>query len=367
MNWHFPRTDYAEHILNAMHGGLLSRVTIFAPRKRGKTQFIQRDVMPLCESKGIFVVYVDFWQDKDNPEAVFIQSVIRAIEERKSWLSKVTDIFKPNKIGVSLSKASVDIGLEAKQEQNPYQLFDAFELLNKLNMPTLLCLDEVQHLATRKEFENFTAALRSFMVNRGDDLVKGIFTGSSREGLEKLFRHTKAPFYNSAQSLDFPALDEKFVEFELGVVKKITNGVELNKEDALNTLIEQHREPARFVELLQQMVLNQVVDFSEAMKRFDLVVQSHPQEFQDLFEQLPALDKAVLLLIARGNGKNFYTDKGIRNVKLMLLDDSVNVTKSSINNALRRLKSENLIFNIKRGVMGIENPELEKYLIAVAS
>ncbi|OCQ08671.1 hypothetical protein AKH09_10890 [Vibrio parahaemolyticus] len=34
--WHYPRTELATFILNGMDKGLLQRVSIFAPRKRGK-------------------------------------------------------------------------------------------------------------------------------------------------------------------------------------------------------------------------------------------------------------------------------------------------------------------------------------------
>ncbi|WP_192945247.1 hypothetical protein [Vibrio alginolyticus] len=37
--WHYPRTQLATFILNGMDKGLLQRVSIFAPRKRGKNSF----------------------------------------------------------------------------------------------------------------------------------------------------------------------------------------------------------------------------------------------------------------------------------------------------------------------------------------
>ncbi|NMS64474.1 hypothetical protein HKB19_02465, partial [Vibrio parahaemolyticus] len=46
--WHYPRTQLATFILNGMDKGLLQRVSIFAPRKRGKTQFIQKDIIPMA-------------------------------------------------------------------------------------------------------------------------------------------------------------------------------------------------------------------------------------------------------------------------------------------------------------------------------
>lgn len=84
----------------------------------------------------------------------------------------------------------------------------AFSELETTNKPVLLLLDEVQHLATSPDFYDFTAALRSFMTARSDQKVKGIFSGSSQEGLAQLFKRTKAPFFNASSQLEFPELDE---------------------------------------------------------------------------------------------------------------------------------------------------------------
>lgn len=59
-NWHYPRTELANKILKSFKTGLTERFTIFAPRKSGKTQFVQHDVTPMAKEQGILVVYVDF-------------------------------------------------------------------------------------------------------------------------------------------------------------------------------------------------------------------------------------------------------------------------------------------------------------------
>jgi len=58
--WHYPRTQLATFILNGMDKGLLQRVSIFAPRKRGKTQFIQKDIISMARELGVLPIYVDF-------------------------------------------------------------------------------------------------------------------------------------------------------------------------------------------------------------------------------------------------------------------------------------------------------------------
>ncbi len=363
ISWHYPRQQFAEFIINGMEQGLLQRVSIFAPRKRGKTQFIQYDVIPICHDRGILPIYIDFWLDKNNPQAVFIKSVQLACQRNESFLKKLSKRVFPNKVGISASKQSLELGFEQSKEVPEVSLLEVFKQLEDLDVPVLLLLDEVQHLATDKSFETFTAALRSFMVNRGDQKVKGIFTGSSREGLNQLFKNSQAPFYNSNQTLDFSALDKDFVEYELNVFEKVTGGVKLNVEEAMTILIVQNRAPARFVEMLQAMVLNKVHDLREGQALYDNELPDSQGSFITICGALQPLDLTLLKLIAMNQAAGIYTEKGMQKLRLFAENDELAINKAAIKNALNRLKSANHIYSPSRGKWVVENPEFKDYLL----
>lgn len=90
-SWHYPRLAFANYILDGMKEDLLSRVSLFAPRKRGKTQFIKSDVMPLCYKRGILPVYVDFWSDEESPEIAFGRAVDDAINLHLKHITVVSN------------------------------------------------------------------------------------------------------------------------------------------------------------------------------------------------------------------------------------------------------------------------------------
>lgn len=359
--WHYPRTEFAQFIIGGMKQGLLQRVSIFAPRKRGKTQFIQYDVMPLCREQGILPIYIDFWLDKNDPQSVFIKSVLAACEQEESIIQKIGKRLISSNMSYNVGGTNLEVGFS--REAVEVVLFDVFQKLNKLNVPILLLLDEVQHLATKKEFEPFTAALRSFVVNRADNQIKCIFTGSSREGLNQLFRNSKAPFYNSSQTLDFAELDVDFVNHELAIFREMTSGVALDPEQALNILIQQNRAPARFVEMLQNMILFKEYDLVCGKRRFDHDEEKSQHNFQQICDALKVLDLTILKLIAMNQASGIYTEKGIEKVKLFAEDDSLKVTKDTIKNAINRLKDENYIYSPSRGKWTIENPEFRDFLL----
>ena len=71
---HFPRTQLAQDTANAMQGKSLfgdapNGLFLAAPRRTGKSTFLQRDLAPELEKRGIVVVYVDLWADQNATPA----------------------------------------------------------------------------------------------------------------------------------------------------------------------------------------------------------------------------------------------------------------------------------------------------------
>lgn len=359
--WHYPRTSLANFILTGMEQNLLQRVSIFAPRKRGKTQFIQKDIIPLAQEQGVLPIYVDFWMQKDDPESIFIKSVIDACERNAGFLQKIGKALNFKKVGLSAAGSKIEV--EYPQVGPSTDLFAVFQRLNDLNIPVLLLLDEVQHLATRAEFDSFTAALRSFVVNRKDNNVRCIFTGSSREGLSRLFKDNKAPFYNSSQTQIFEALDSDFVAFELAAFKKVTGGVELDKDQALEILTQQNRAPARFIDMLKNMALNAVYDLDVGVQRYDVDRIESEDQFSSTYAQLKPIEIAILKLVAAKESKGLYTQSGLDKVKAFTDDPAITITKWSIKNAVTRLKALELIYSQERGSLEIEDYDFRDYIL----
>ena len=73
--WHFPRTDFAERVMQSFLSGGSTALTLFAPRRTGKTQFLVHDLAPTAEKQKCTVVYASFWQTADTPVATLIHAV----------------------------------------------------------------------------------------------------------------------------------------------------------------------------------------------------------------------------------------------------------------------------------------------------
>lgn len=369
-NWHYPRTALAEKVLNGFEAGLAERLTIFAPRKRGKTEFVQRDITPMARERGVLVVYVDFWRDKSSPARAFATAVMSARKEHESWFKQV--VGDAGLVGNASLKASLklwggDLSLEVSPQRAHAEkavIEAAFSELEATNKPVLLLLDEVQHLATSPDFDDFTAALRSFMTARSDQKVKGIFTGSSQEGLAQLFKRTKAPFFNASSQLEFPDLGADFVEFELDVFERVTGGIALDQTQALDIFSRMQQSPGQFTDLLKRMALDEIHHLDEGFARFygDLLEEEN-QQFTLLWQGMSRVDQALLIMISRGLHTGLYSDSYKAQLKQLFpeLDENKN---SVIQNAVNRLKSHtvNAIYSSEHGVWRFTDPSFKRFV-----
>ena len=58
---YFPRARHAEHLINLLADGIVNTLTLFAPRRMGKTQFLLNDIRPAAEAQHIDVFYFSSW------------------------------------------------------------------------------------------------------------------------------------------------------------------------------------------------------------------------------------------------------------------------------------------------------------------
>ena len=80
--WHYPRRDLATRTLAALVDGPAKALTLFAPRRTGKTEFLRKDLTPLAQEKGHRVIYMSFWRAPLSPLAVMLHGLETALKEK---------------------------------------------------------------------------------------------------------------------------------------------------------------------------------------------------------------------------------------------------------------------------------------------
>lgn len=365
IDWIYPRTELAEKILDGMSKNLLDRISIFATRKKGKTEFIQHDIIPLAIEKGILPVYVDFWLFESSPESCFTHGVDKAIAAHATLIEKIKD---SGRNLTAFELITLWGKARAERRRDNESILSSFERLDAIDKPILLLLDEVQHLSSDKSFIPFTKSLRSFMTARSDNKIKGVFTGSSRSGLQRLFKETRAPFFDAAQSIKFEDLGDDFVAYQIKNFETATNGLTLDFDEVNAYFERERRKPARLTQLLRRMVDVRLGDFKMAQDLFleDILSDDYGEHAERLHE-LKQLDFALLYLVAIGQRGQFYSPETVAKLKaLELIAPEAKVTQGIVSNSIKRLKEKNLLFNPQRGEYELESPELRDSIIELA-
>jgi hypothetical protein len=277
INWHFARDALAREVLDAYESGAISRGTIYAPRRKGKTEFILRDLIPLARSRGWVAVYANLWDDKDQPHHVLGAAMKEAVlaYRRRNILRRIltapVNRLKAEGEVPAIGSFSAEVELASNPAgataEDMAEIRDNLTILARSRKRLLLAVDEIQHLATSPKFERLAFTLRTQLDSLGPR-VSVIFTGSSWAGLARTFQHGSMPFYQSAQALPFPDMGKDFVEHTARCYEQLT-GRRLASAALMRFFDAHDRSPFHLQSLVKRMAIAGYAEVEQASRDYD--------------------------------------------------------------------------------------------------
>jgi hypothetical protein len=362
--WHYPRTDFAERVMNTFISGGSTALTLFAPRRTGKTQFLLNDLAPAAERRGCAVVYASFWQAAETPAATLSHAIEGALEKPGFWQraqGALTGMKPKIRIAPMGIGGEVDLAATPEVEGDSDPLLALDDRIGRLpatpDAPLLFMLDEVQGLAAA-EHRDFVAALRTSLDKRRDT-VRTIFTGSSLDGLRAIFSNRQAPFFHFGTNIDLPPLGEDFVRHMLKAHKAATSR-DIAFEPAMTFFIQVDRSPFMMRHVLERMALNPAEDFDTAAGRIRDELAER-QGFPALWSDLGALAQAVLVEIVRG--ETALTSRAARG-RLALATGEQRVSPGRVSGALRTLARKQIIHKVETD-WTLQDPDFGRYVTSL--
>lgn len=344
-HWHFPRLELAETILNLVVNGPGNAITMFGPRRMGKTEFLRDDLGPLAEKKGHRVIYVNFWQSRLSPLAVILNELEMGLT-RASFAEKLrraTERVSPRlKLSGSLygAKLEGEIDLTKLHGEAPTELlFYLDNLLQRVadkKKRTLVFFDEIQELARDAKNDSLIAALRT-SLDRQKNAISVVFTGSSRAGLAAMFSEREAPFFHFATQVDLPPFGDDFVEYLLAAFAAATKR-NIDREQAVQAFAELHGNPYFFQGLLEVMLYDESLSITEALERQRDRIRTELQ-YPEKWLLLTPIQRACLLTVAQGEKP--FTKKTREKIGHLLNEEIPGTGR--IQAALRKLERNNLL------------------------
>ena len=70
--WHYPRPKLAEKYLKVFDIGLIAAQGLFAKRRMGKSEFLEKDLLPASQEHGYLTAYVNLWDARKHPASSLI-------------------------------------------------------------------------------------------------------------------------------------------------------------------------------------------------------------------------------------------------------------------------------------------------------
>lgn len=366
ISWHYPRADLANGYLQTLQAGLISSMVLFAPRRKGKTEFVLEDLLPAAEAAGYRTVYCSMWQNRSDPLASLLLALSNAAKP-KSFGEKLQDKLRRPLKKTSLEinagligkvKAEAEFSARAVSNQAALQslpdLVDAVLAASKGKV--LIALDEIQHLA-KPEFQELVAALRTTLDVRKKS-VKTVFTGSSRNRLQMMFSQIKAPLFQFSQTTDFPDLDERFVDFIMASFTQAT-GRKVPPAQANAAFAALSATPGLFHDAVERLMKIGGTDILAIAQQVLLESRDASGYVQRLMEMRP-LDREVMRAVIER--APLYTDETRRKLALAVGIEGEPLTTRQVQIAVERLVTEQIIYQAGRGVYEIEDDQLAEWL-----
>ena len=348
--WHYPRTDLATAYLQQLEAGLNS-IAIFAERRKGKTEFLLEDLTPIAKEKGLRTAYINFWERKSDPVYCVTQGIRRSIEtdSPRKWKNEFS-----LKLGIFQSKTTID------SNKYPEIAGEALDmLLSSKGGGVLLMFDEIQHLASDPSYEELIATLRTFL-DTNKKRVRAVFTGSSQDRLNTIFRKQKAAFYRGASLVEFPDMGDDFVDFLLANFHDITKR-KLQKTKGYEIFEDYNYSPFLIVDLLQTMMREAIFDLNEGLEYYR--DQHDPnEEWQELWESLKQIDQLILREIIIGLLPLYHKES------YALISDKLGldkVTRGMIQSSINRLREQGILNNEGHGQWAFESTAFEGFVLSL--
>lgn len=368
----YPRTPLALELVTALkgqagfsdaHNGLF----LTAPRRTGKSTFLQGDLRPALERAGVVVVYVDLWADTArDPGALIAAAIGHALQPHLGMVAKAAKKAGVEKVGVA-GWLQVDPSKIGKLDG--LTLVDALRALHETaGKPVALIIDEAQHALTSEAGENAMSALKSArdQMNRpGEVKLMLVMSGSDRDKLLRLVNTGAAPFYGS-QIQRMPPLGPDFIAFVAKLIEEQRPDLRPVDAATLQAAFERfgHR-PQFFMEALGQVLS----PLSGIAGRFEpAVLESARQRQRDDEAQMESdylglkpLERAVLWrMLEQGPRFRPYDAEALKFYRAQV---GKAVSAQNAQNALEALRQRTppLVWKSARGEYSVEDAAMHRW------
>ncbi len=344
-----------------------------APRRTGKSTFLQRDLEPELTEQGIVVVYVDLWADqRRDPGDLIADAISRTVARHRGIIAKTAKSAGLESVNLA-GWLKLDVARVGKPDGPT--LTDALRTLCEMSAkPVALIIDEAQHALTSAAGENAMTSLKAARdtLNTPDNSrLLLVMSGSDRDKLLRLVNTNGAPFYGS-QVQRMPELGKDFVDFVVTLIEgerpdlRPVDAIQLTEAFQLFGARPQFF-AAALGEALNPLFQNERRFEQRVLEAADQRMRDDETQMESEFLSLRPIEQAVLWrLLEQGNRFRPYDADALRfyREKVSLVGGvDTRVTAQHAQNALEsiRARSPALVWKSARGEYAVDDAMMHKW------
>lgn len=355
------RPELARSYLELLRAQPGRPIALFAPRRVGKTFFLDQDLTPAALAVGFTPVYADIWLHRTSPLSAINHALEEALDDATVPASSVGKVAKTLVKKVEALGAALEFGEEPKRRPMPSEpalRLDTLvaRLAAARSRPVLLMLDEAQALAESTEGASVMASLRAVLQKRKRDVL-AVFTGSSQDALAAMMAASGGPMYQFAQLLNFPVLGEDYLNLLAKHFSRVHKGKRLDMTKLQAAFAHLGYKPALMKDLVKELSAEGSTDVQVTLRRMASDA-NNVRGWKALLAPLSPFDRHLLVLIAHKKppiGKNTLNE--------LARTEGKAPTVAKVRAALERLKRVGILSGTG-GEYLIEDPLLVDYLVA---
>ncbi len=354
------RPDLARSYLSLLRAQPGRPIALFAPRRVGKTYFLDHDLAPVAKKAGMLPVYADVWLQRTAPLDAINHALEEALDDASVPSGKVgklatTPIRKIGAVGASLELG--DHPVRRALPASPELRLDVLvvRVAQASGKKVLLMLDEIQTLGEVSNGNTIVAALRAVLHKRKAE-VAAVFTGSSQSGLAGIMSAAGAPMYQFAQLLDFPVLGDDYLSELAGHFARVHRGRKPMIEDLRRAFERLGFKPALMKDIVRSMSAEGVTDVDLALKRF-INDDRQVAGWKALLDSITPVEQAVLIAIARQ-----LPPMGRETLKSMAQAGQPAPTVAKARAAVERLRKSGIVTKDGGGSLQVEDRLFAEFL-----
>jgi AAA+ ATPase superfamily predicted ATPase len=335
------REEETARMLNAIENG--RHITLFSPRRMGKTGLIKHLFYRVGRKKEFISVYVDIMATTSLREftEVFGKAVLTALGKNEAIMKKILKRLSALRLKLTIDHLTGEpaLSLDVNNSREAEKSLDTiFRYLANQSHRIVIAIDEFQQITNYPE-KNLEAILRTHLQTVNNLSI--IFSGSRKHILTEIFSSPDRPFYNITEMMEIGEIAREL--YNPFIRERFRKGKILISEPALDRIAEISGLHTFYVQYFCNRLYseNKKIDMDDVDRVLISILRENEPVYANYLNLLTPMQYRVLKAIALNDG----IDNPLSKEFLSQYDLGA---ASSVSQAIKSLSDKEFVFFSKQ-------------------